>query len=370
MGFYARRPFAIAPYMGENAFVAFTVVRMLGYSWQAALAAVFLAGVLFILLTVGRVRQWLVEAVPSCLRYSFAVGIGLFLTFIGLNQRGIVALGVEGAPVRLGQITSAAVLVALFGFLAIVTLMVLRVRGAILLGILAATLVAFLVGVAKPPQSWVSRPPSLGPVFWQLDFSALWSVGFLAVVLTIFIMAFVDTMGTLIGVSARAGLLDEQGCLPQIERPMLADALATTFSAVVGTTTAGAYIESATGVEAGGRTSLTAVVTALLFALALFFSPIVTAIPPQAYGPALIVVGVLMVGPMTRIDFKDLTELVPAFSTVTLMTFTFNIGVGMTAGFLLYPFCKLVAGRGREVHSGLWVLAGFSLLFYLFYPYR
>ncbi len=370
MGIYARRPFAIAPYMGENAFVAFTVVQMLGYSWQAALAAVFLAGVLFILLTLGRVRQWLVEAVPPCLQYTFAVGIGLFLTFIGLNQTGIVRLGVEGAPVRMGNITSAPVLVSLFGFLAIVTLMILRVRAAILLGILAATLVAFLVDVAKAPQSWVSRPPSLGPVFWQLDFSGLWSVGFLAVVLTIFIMAFVDTMGTLIGVSARAGLLNEQGTLPQIERPMLADALATTFSAVVGTTTAGAYIESATGVEAGGRTGLTAVVTGVLFALALFFSPIVTAIPPQAYGSALIVVGVLMVGPMTRIDFKDPTELVPAFTTVTLMTFTFNIGVGMTAGFLLYPFYKLVAGRGREIRSGLWVLAGFSLLFYVFYPYR
>lgn len=370
MGFYARRPFAIAPYMGENAFVAFTVVRMLGYPWQAALAAVFMAGVLFTLLTVGHVRQWLVEAVPSCLRYSFAVGIGLFLTFIGLHESGMVALGVEGAPVRLGHIASAPVLVALFGFLAIVTLMVLRVRGAILFGILAATVVAFLAGVANAPHSWVSWPPSLAPVFWHLDFSALWSVGFLAVVLTIFIMAFVDTMGTLIGVSARAGLLDAQGRLPQIERPMLADALATTFSAAVGTTTAGAYIESAAGVEAGGRTGLTAVVTGLLFGLALFFSPIVTAIPPQAYGPALIVVGVLMVEPITRIDFKDLSEVIPAFATATLMAFTFNIGVGMTAGFLLYPFCKVVAGKGRQIHAGMWVLAGFSLLFYIFYPYR
>jgi AGZA family xanthine/uracil permease-like MFS transporter len=369
MGLYARRPFAIAPYMGENAFIAFTVVRMLGYSWQAALAAVFLAGVLFILLTLGRVRQWLIEAIPSCLRASFAVGIGLFLTFIGLHQAGIVALGVPGAPVRIGHITSAPVLVALFGFAATVVLMVLRVRAGILLGILAATVVAFLAGVAKVPRSWVSLPPSLAPIFWHLDFSALWSVGFLAVVLTIFIMAFVDTMGTLIGVSARAGLLDEQGRLPHMERPMLADALATTFSAAVGTTTAGAYIESAAGVEAGGRTGLTAVVAALLFLLALFFSPIVTAIPPQAYSPALIVVGVLMVEPIARIDFKDLTEVIPAFATAALMAFTFNIGVGMTAGLLLYPFCKVVAGKGREVRSGMWVLAVFSFLFYVFYPY-
>jgi AGZA family xanthine/uracil permease-like MFS transporter len=370
MGLYARRPFAIAPYMGENAFIAFTVVQLLGYSWQSALAALFLAGILFTLLTLARVRQWLVEGIPPGLRYSFAVGIGLYLTFIGLNQTGLVVLGMEGAPVRVGTITSAAGLTAVFGFLAMVTLMILRVRGAILLGILATTAVAFLAGVAQPPQAWVSAPPSLAPIFWKLDFSEFWSVGFLGVVLTLFILAFVDTMGTLIGVSARAGLLDKDGNLPQIERPMLADALATTFAAGVGTTTSGAYLESATGIEAGGRTGLTAVVTGLLFAGALFFAPLVTAIPPQAYGPALIVVGVLMVGPITRIDFDDLTELVPAFATVALMSFTFNLGVGMTAGFVLYPFCKLVAGRRSEIRSGLWVLSGLSLLFFVFYPYH
>jgi AGZA family xanthine/uracil permease-like MFS transporter len=370
MGLYAKRPFAIAPYMGENAFVAFTVVQALGYSWQAALAGVFIAGVLFVLLTLGRVRQWLVEAVPACLRYSFAVGIGLFLTFVGLNETGIVTLGVAGAPVKMGDLTSLPVGVALFGFLLTITLMILRVRGAILLGILATTFVACVAGLATAPDSWVSMPPSLAPVFWQLDFSQVMSVGFLAVVLTIFILAFVDTMGTLIGVSTRAGFLDEKGNLPQIERPMLADALATTFAAAVGTTTAGAYVESATGVEAGGRTGLTAVVTALLFVLALFFTPFVTTIPPQAYGPALIVVGILMIGPVTKINFKDFTELVPAFATIALMSFTFNIGVGMTAGFVLYPFCKVVAGRRREIRAGMWVLAALSLLFFVFYPYH
>jgi len=370
MGLYARRPFAVAPYMGENAFIAVTVVQILGYSWQQALAAVFLAGVLFVLLTMARVRQWLVEAVPSCLRYSFAVGIGLFLTFVGLNHAGIVVLGVEGAPVRIGRLSSTPALVAVFGFVVILALMILRVRAAILLGVLGSSVVGYLTGAATPPDRWVSLPPSLAPIFWQLDFSALASAGFLAIVLIIFIMAFVDTMGTLIGVSARAGLLDAEGNLPQMERPMLADALATTLAAAVGTTTAGAYIESATGVEAGGRTGLTAVVAGLLFALALFFSPFVAAIQPQAYGPALVVVGVLMVRPITRINFEDFTEVVPAFATVALMAFTFNVGVGMTAGFLLYPFCKLVAGRGQEIRSGLWVLAALSLLFFIFYPYQ
>jgi AGZA family xanthine/uracil permease-like MFS transporter len=369
MGVYAKRPFAIAPYMGENAFVAFTVVAALGYSWQAALGAVFISGVLFVLLTIVKLRQWLVEAVPSGLRYSFAVGIGLFLTFIGLNESGIVVLGSVGAPVKIGDVTSAKVLVAVLGFLFMSVLMIWKIPGAILLGILAGAVVSFLSGVSAPPQSWISLPPSLGPTFLQLDIMGTFTWGFFAVVLTVFIMAFVDTMGTLIGVSARAGFLDKDGNLPQIERPMLADALSTTFAALVGTTTAGAYIESATGVEAGGRTGFTAVVTALLFALSLFFAPFVTAIPAQAYGPALIMVGLLMLAPITKIKFDDYTELIPAFAVVVLMSFTYNIGIGITGGFILYPFFKLVSGRHREVRPGLWVLGLLSLLFFIFYPY-
>ena len=369
MGLYANRPFAIAPYMGENAFIAFTVVKVLGYSWQAALASVFIAGVLFLLLTLVKLRQWLVDAIPSALRYSFAVGIGLFLTFVGLNETGIVMLGTQGAPVRTGQMTSAPVLLAIFGFLLMAVLMIRRFPGAILVGIIATSLVAFALKVAPPPHAWLSLPPSLAPVLFKLDLKEAWSWGFFPVVLTIFVMAFVDTMGTLIGVSARAGFLDDKGNLPQIERPMIADALSTTFAALVGTTTSGAFIESATGVEVGGRTGLTAVVTAICFAGALFFSPFVAAIPPQAYGPALIVVGLLMLAPISKIRFDDFTELIPAFAVVALMSFTYNIGVGITAGFVLYPFCKAVAGRVGEVKAGLWVLAGLSLLFFIFYPY-
>jgi AGZA family xanthine/uracil permease-like MFS transporter len=370
MGIYANRPFAVAPYMGENAFIAYTVVVALGYKWQAALAAVFLGGVLFFLMTVFRLRQWLVDAVPSALRYSFAVGIGLFLTFIGLNDTGIVMLGSAGAPVRAGQLTAAPVLVAIFGFLLIAALMIRRFPGAILVGILATAFLAFAVHVAAAPTKWVSTPPSLSPIFFKLDFHSALTWGYFPIVLTIFIMAFVDTMGTLIGVSARAGFLDERGNLPQIERPMLVDAVSTSFAALVGTSTAGAYIESATGIEAGGRTGFTSVVTALCFAIALFFAPFVTAVPPQAYGPALIIVGLLMLAPITKIKFDDFTELIPAFAVVALMSFTYNIGVGITAGFVLYPFCKLVAGRRREVKAGLWVLAALSLLFFVFYPYK
>ena len=369
MGLYAKRPFAIAPYMGENAFLAYTVVQALGFSWQAALAAILLAGVVFLVLTVVRLRQWLVDAIPSALRYSFAVGIGLFLTFIGLNQTGVVMLGNAGAPLRAGHLTAAPVLVAIFGFLLMAVLMIRRFPAAILIGILATAFLAYVTRVAPPPKAWVSLPPSISPILFSVDFRTALNWGFFPIVLTIFIMAFVDTMGTLIGVSARAGFLDENGNLPQIERPMTVDALSVIFAALVGTSTSGAFIESATGVEAGGRTGLTAVVTAICFLGTLFFSPFISAIPPQAYGPALIVVGLLMLSPITRIRFDDFTELIPAFAVVALMSFTYNVGIGITAGFVLYPFCKLVSGRVSEIKPGLWVLAGLSLLFFVFYPY-
>jgi adenine/guanine/hypoxanthine permease len=370
MGLFANRPFAIAPYMGENAFVAYTVVRMLGYRWETALGAVLVAGALFTALTIARVRQWLVEALPPGLSYSFAAGIGLFLTFVGLNESGIVRLGVAGAPVRIGDLGSPAVQIAIACFVLIVALILWRVPGAILLGILAAAALSFATHVSLAPRTWLSMPPSPAPLLFQADLSGALSWGFLGVMISIFVMALIDTMGSLIGVSARAGFLDERGNLPQIERPMLCDALATMFAALVGTTTSGAYVESAAGIHVGGRTGLTAVVVALLFAASLFFAPLVTAIPPEAYGPALVVVGSMMIAPIARIDFDDPTESLPAFAVIALMSFTYNIGIGITAGLVLYPLLKLAAGRAREVRAGLWVLAALSALFFAFYPYR
>lgn len=369
MAFYANRPFAIAPYMGENAFIAFTVCKVLGFRWQTALAAIFIAGVLFIVMTVLHLRKWIVEGVPTSLRYSFAVGIGLFLTFIGLNETGLVRLGVPGAPVQAGNLTSHPALVAMFGFVLIAILVIRKVPGAILLGIVVTALVAFLAGIAAPPHSIVSAPPSVAPILWQLDFRGAFTWRAFPIVLTIFIMAFVDTMGTLIGLSARAGFLDENGQLPQIERPMLVDAVTTCVAPALGTTTAGAYVESATGIEAGGRTGFTVLVTGTCFLLTLVFSPFVAAIPAQAFGPALIIVGLFMLAPITRIDFGDYTESVPAFAVVVLMAFTFNIAIGICAGFVLYPICKMVAGKVNQLKPGIWVLTALSLLFFIFYPY-
>lgn len=369
MGLYAKRPFAIAPYMGENAFVAFTVVKLMGFTWQEALGATFLSAFVFAILTVLHVRTWLVNAIPYSMKMAFSVGIGLFLSFIGLNETGIVSLGVPGAPVHVGHLSEPSVLLAVFGFLLISILMIRRVTGAIFLGILAVTLLGVLVGEVQLPASWVSPPPDLTPILGQLDIAGSLKWSFFPVILTMFVIIFVDTMGTLIAVSHKAGFLDERGNLPEIEKPMLCDSVATMAGAVFGTTTAGAYIESAAGIESGGRSGLTAVVTALLFLLALFFSPLFTVVPAFAYGPALIIIGILMLGAVKELNFDDLTECIPVMSIVLLMCFTYNLGIGMTAGFVLYPLIKLFAGRGREVSAGLWVLGLLSLLFFVFYPY-
>ena len=369
MGLYAKRPFAIAPYMGENAFIVFTVVRVLGYSWQTAFGAVFLAGLLFTLITVFKVRVWLAEAIPQSLKIGFAVGIGLFLTFVGLNETGIVRLGVEDAPVRVGDLGQSSVLLAIFGFLFMGWLMILRMPAAILAGIVVVTAIALSLGLAPVPDRWVSLPPDLSPLFLQLDVVGALTWGMFGVVLTIFVMSFVDTIGTLIALGYKANLVDANGNLPEIEKPMLCDAVTTTIAPLLGTSTSGAYIESATGLQAGGRTGLTAVVTALLFLSALFFAPAFAVVPPYAYGPALIVVGLLMVAPVTQLNFDALDEIIPAFTVIVLMSFTYNIGIGMTAGFVVHPLLKLLSGRARDVKAGSWVLAALSLLFFAFYPY-
>jgi AGZA family xanthine/uracil permease-like MFS transporter len=344
-------------------------VGLLGYTWQDALGAIFLGGVIFTLLTILRIRGWLANAIPLSLKYSFAVGIGLFLTFIGLNEAGIVVLGAPGAPVKMGNLTKPDVILAIFGFLIMGIFMIKRIKGAILLSIILTAIISFFLGISAFPKEIVSLPPSISPTLFKLDLSKTFSVGFLGILLTVFILDFVDTIGTIIGVSARAGFLDKEGNLPQIERPLLVDALSTVLASILGVTTAGTFIESASGIEEGGRTGLTAVVTSILFLSALFFSPFLTAIPKCAYSPALIMVGLLMLEPITKINFSDYTEVIPAFSVVTLMCFTYNIGVGITAGFVLYLFFKLISKRFKEINFGLLVLSILSLLFFIFYPY-
>jgi len=373
LGIYAKRPFAIAPYMGENAFIAIAVIGNVSFNsptWETALSSIFIGGVLFTIITIAGIRSWLAKAIPEGLKYSFVVGIGLFLTFIGLNKTGIVSIGVVGAPLKIGMISDPHVLLAILGLVIIGFLLLKKVPGAILIGIVVVTILSYIFKVEPIPEKIISKPPSLEPIFFKLSFKGVFTWGFFPVLLTVFVMDFVDTMGTLIGVSARANLLDENGNLPEIEKPMLVDSLSTIFGSLLGTTTSGVYIESAAGIEEGGRTGFASIVTAFLFLLALFFSPFLTAIQPFAYGPALIIVGLFMLEPIKKINFQDYSELIPAFCTIVLMSFTYNIGIGMTAGFVLYPLFKILSGKWKQVHPGLWLLGGLSLLFYIFYPYQ
>jgi AGZA family xanthine/uracil permease-like MFS transporter len=368
MAFYANRPFAIAPYMGENAFIAYTVCLGMGLRWQSALGAILISGILFVILTITKARSNLADAIPPSLRFSFACGIGLFLAFIGLVGMGIVRLGTEGAPVHVGSVTEPRVLVSVATLVIMGILSVRRVTGAILISIALGTVIAFLAGVQALPSTLFSSPPSLAPIFLSLDLGKAVSPDFINITLVILVMAFLDTIATLLAVSSQANFLDKDGNLPQIEKPMLCDAIATTCAAIIGTTTAGAYIESASGVRSGGRTGLTALVVAILFLLTLFFAPILTSVPACAYAPALVVVGASMMTTITRIPFDRTEEAFPAFVVIALMSFTYNIAIGMTAGFLLYPLFMVASGRGREVKPGMWVFFVISLILFAVYP--
>jgi AGZA family xanthine/uracil permease-like MFS transporter len=369
MGVYAKRPFAIAPYMGENAFIAFTVVKVMGYSWQQAIAAIFISGLVFTVITIFKLRQWLANGIPKNMSIAFTVGIGLFLTFIGLNESGLVVVGSPGAPVHIGDLTNLTNILAIAGFLLISVLMMMKKNLAIIIGLVAVTILGLIFVDISLPTKLFSEPAALSSIFNQMDFSGVFTWGFIPVVLTVIVMDFVDTMGTLLGVSYKAGLLDDNGNLPEIEKPMLVDALSTTVAGLFGTTSSGAFIESAAGVHAGARTGLASVVTAFMFLLALFIAPILSMFPGYAYGPAMIVVGMLMFSSLKDLELDDLSELIPAFTIIILMSFTFNMGIGMTSGFIVYPLVKVIAGKGKEISGAIWVLAVVSILFFVFYPY-
>jgi AGZA family xanthine/uracil permease-like MFS transporter len=331
------------------------------------------------------VRRWLAASISPSMKQSFAVGIGLFLAFLGLYQTGIVTSFVEGmpapksgviarpdVPVKLGDLRDVKVLLALLGFVVTTALLSWRVPGAILLGIIATATAGFAGGVGQAPSGVVALPFTgeydLRDTAFQLDILGVFRLSFLPILLTLLLMSFLDTLGTLVGVGAAGDMLDERGDFPQIERPMLVDALSCVFGALVGTSTSGAYIESAAGVREGARTGLAAVTTALLFALTLFFIPLVQPLQglSYAYGPALIAVGIMMMASVTKIDFSDLTEAAPAFATLAMIAFTYNIANGLTAGLILHPLMKLLAFRWREIKAGSVVLALACLAYYLF----
>ena len=389
MGLYANRPIAVAPYIGENAFIAFGLAAM-GIGWQLRLGAVFISGLVFAVITLLKIRSWLANSISGSMKHSFAVGIGLFLAFIGLYETGIVTSGASGmppqallrsgasvlsapdVPLKIGNLRSPQVLLAVFGFLVISALLYRQVRGGILAGIAVTAVLGYALGYGEAPKAVAALPFTgaydLGAIAFKLDIAGALRLSFLPILLTLFLMGFLDTLGTLVGVGAAGRMLDDEGNFPDIERPMMVDAAACVFGALVGTSTSGAYIESATGIREGARTGLASVVTAALFAVSLFFIPLVEPLQKlrYAYGPALIAVGVLMIGSVRNIDFEDMTELVPAFATIMVMIFTYNIANGLTAGLVLYPVFKFLVGRGRELRSGSVALGLLCLIYFVF----
>jgi AGZA family xanthine/uracil permease-like MFS transporter len=371
MGLSANRPIAVAPYMGENAFIAFGLAS-LGIGWQLRLGAVFVSGLLFVLITLFGLRTWLASSISPSMKHSFAVGIGLFLAFIGLYETGIVTSGEPPVPVKIGNLREPSVLLAMAGFVLTAVLLCHRVRGAILIGMVLTGLAGYGLGIGPAPKAIMDLPFTgdyrLEPIALQLDVLGVLRISFLPILLTLFLMSFLDTLGTLMAVGAAGNMLDEQGNFPDLERPMMVDALSCMFGALVGTSTRGAYIESATGIKEGARTGLAAVTAAFLFAASLFFLPLVEPLQElrYAYGPALIAVGMVMLGSAVRIDFDDLTEAVPAFATIAMMLFTYNIANGLTAGLILYPIIKLAAGHYRDLNAGSVALALLCLVYYVF----
>ena len=389
MGLYANRPIAVAPYMGENAFVAFALTAM-GVAWPQALGAVFVSGCVFLVATLVGARAWLASAISTSMKHSFAGGIGLFMMLIGLYETGIVTSFVSGmpaqalldasgkalrapdVPLKIGNLRNPEVLLAILGLLLTATLLARRVRGAILAGMAATAALGAMLGLGAAPKAFATIPftgeYTLSGVLLAMDVRGVLTLPLLPVLLTLFLMGFLDTLGTLVGVGALGGLLDAKGDLPEIEKPMLVDALSCMFAGAVGTTTSGAYIESATGIREGARTGLAAVTTAALFAASLVFVPLVEPLQRlrYAYAPALVVVGLLMAGSLRRIDFDDITEALPALATVAMMVFSYNIANGLTAGLLLYPVVKLAAGRFSDVSAGSLALAALCGVYYLF----
>lgn len=363
MGLYANYPIACAPGMGLNAYFAYTVVKGMGYSWEAALGAVFVSGCLFIIVTLLGVRETLIRGIPAPLRAGITVGIGLFLAIIALKTAGIV-VGNPATLVALGDLHQPSVWLAVFGFLLIVTLDTLKVRGAMLIGILVVTVLSFFVA-GNHFGGVVAMPPSLSPTLFKLDIGGALSSGFFHVVLVFFLVELFDATGTLMGVANRAGLLVD-GNDRRLNRALLADSVAIVAGSMLGTSSTTAYIESAAGVQAGGRTGLTAVVVAVLFLAALFFAPLAGAVPGYATAPVLLYVSCLMLRDLAALPWDDATEAVPAVVTALAMPFTYSIANGVAFGFISYALLKLFSGRAREVAWIVWIIAAVFLLRYVY----
>ncbi|QFT56700.1 NCS2 family permease [Microbulbifer sp. THAF38] len=365
MGLYANYPIALAPGMGLNAFFAYVVVGEMGYSWQVALGAVFISGVVFLLLSIFKLREWIIDSIPTSLRQSLAAGIGLFLAIIALKSSGIVVAS-PATLVTLGDLKSVEALLAALGFFIIVALSYRRMLGSVMIGILAVTVIALAIGKVEF-TGLISAPPSLAPTYLELDIAGAFEVGMISVIFAFLFVDLFDTAGTLLSVSDRAKLLDKDGKLPGMGKALMADSSASVVGSVLGSSTTTCYVESTAGITAGGRTGLTAVVCAGLFLLATFFSPLIGMIPAYATAGALLYVGVLMTSGLSSIDWDDITEAAPAVIAAVMMPLSFSIAHGIALGFIAYAVIKTLSGRSKDVSISVYVLSALFIAKFAFF---
>lgn len=361
----AKLPLAQAPGMGLNAFFAYTLVGAMGYSWQTALAAVFVEGIIFILLTVFNIRDKVVNCIPLNLRYAISVGIGMFIAFVGLKNAGIVVAD-PATFVRLGAFTPASVLAAV-GILISGALMWWKVKGALFYSIMICTVIGIPLGITVIPENFslVAEPQSLAPTFLQFDFVSLLNLDMVIIVILLVFMDMFNTIGTLVGAAAQAGMMTKDGRVPRMKEALMADAVGTSLGAALGTSTVTTYVESSAGIAEGGRSGMTALVCGVLFFLALFLSPLFLLVPGVATTGALVVVGVLMISIIREVEMTDMSETLPVFVTIIMMVLTYSIAEGMALGMLSYTFMKLFTGQYRAVSPTLWVLSGLFILRYI-----
>ena len=364
MAFWGKLPFGLAPGMGLNAFFVYSVCLGMGYAWQFALTAVLLEGIIFILLTITNVREAIVNAIPAVLRDAIGAGIGLFIAFIGLSSAGVV-VGNEATLVEMGDITSGSALVALIGIVITGFLFMRDIPGAILLGVIVTMIIGIPLGVTEF-QGVISHPQSIEPIFCQFEFENIFTLDMLVVVFTLLFIDMFDTVGTLIGVCSKANLIDESGKVHRIKEAFMADAIATTAGAMLGTSTTTTYVESAAGVAQGGRSGLTAFVIAICFAVALFFSPLFLSIPSAATAPVLIIVGLMMMEPVVKLPFGDFSESIPAFVCIIMMPLTYSISNGILLGMITYVVLNMICGKFKKISLTMYILALLFILKFIF----
>lgn len=369
MALIANKPYAVAPFLGETAFIAFTIVGNLGFSIKTALASIFISGIILLFMTLSNIRTYIVDQIPENIKISFCTGLGLFFIFIALRDIGIVKFTTNNIPLEIGNFTSISIILGIFCFIIQTVLLKRGNKAAIIIAMTITTILGIILGDVELPTKIISAPMNITSSLFQLDFSGLMNKNFIPMFFVIFLMVNIDTVGAIIGLSYKTNNTQNINSKNNNKKAMIADSISVILAPIMGTTTPGAYLDSMTGISAGGKTGLTAIVVGCLFLFGLIFTPLLIIIPPYAYAPALLYVGILMTSVITKIDFNDITEYAPAILTISIMIFTYNIGAGIIAGFIIYPLLKLLSGQKNKTNIISWIMFAVSIIFFTIYPY-